>query len=203
MRREGLGLVLVWLASATPLFLELQSSWDRELSLGALALLPWLVWATLPRTRERAGFDLALAPWLALPLAVLALALDRAREQAWAGALGAVLGSALLAGAFALAAARSARSARGRAAYATAWFALVLGAPALANVLESVGAPLYGRANGVLALVARLSPLEWWRTQIRAPGPAAGLAVPWLPLALAALLFVIAASARAPSEERT
>lgn len=197
MRRAELGLGLVWIASAAPLFLELQESWDRDLSLSALALLPWLAWATLPRRAADARGDLALAPWLALPLLVLALALDRAREQTWSAALVAGLGSSALALLFALAAARSATARGPRALYAAAWFALVFGAPALSLALESVGAPLYGRASPFLEFLGRLSPFTWWRSVLHAPENLALAALPWWPAGLAALLLLVARRARA------
>lgn len=197
MRRAELSLGLVWLASATPLFLPLQSSWDRDLSLGALALLPWLAWASLPRAAQEARTGLALAPWLALPLAVLALALDRARELGWGASLVGVLGTGVLAVAFAWAALRSARVRRGRVLYASAWFTLVLGAPTLRLVLESVGAPLYGAASSWIAFLARTSPFAWWASVLHAPAAGELPALPWWPLALALLLALGAGRARA------
>src|SRR5258705_4934866 len=125
MSCAGLGLALVWLLSAAALFVP-QSS-GSESSPVALACLPWLVWATLPRARTEALALERLAPWLAAPLVVLALALARARGEEWGTALGCAGGSVLLAALYFAAARRGS----GRI-YAWVWFALVAGAPLLA-----------------------------------------------------------------------
>jgi len=183
MSRAGLGLALVWLLSAAALFLRQAS--DPGLSPVALACLPWLVWATLPRSgSEPAALD-ALAPWLAAPLVVLALALERARGHELGGALLVAGASALLAGLYAAAARRGRRG-----LYAAAWFALVAGAPLLARVLESAGAPLFGRAPRALELAAQASPLGWSVARLQAPAPGAGLELPWIALGLGAALWL-------------
>jgi hypothetical protein len=191
MSCAGLGLALVWLLSAAPLFLPQASGSDS--SPVALACLPWLVWATLPRARTEAVALERIAPWLAAPLVVLALALARARGQEWGPTLASAGGCALLSGLYFAAARRA-----GHALYAWVWFALVAGAPLLARVLESVGAPLYGRAPRALELLAQLSPLSWPLERLAAPAPGAGLALPWLALALGAALWL----ARGVGEER-
>src|SRR5258705_445645 len=77
MSSAGLGLALVWLLSAAPLFLP-QASGSSPV---ALACLPWLVWATLPRAQRDNGALEPLAPWLAAPLVVLSLGLARIRTS--------------------------------------------------------------------------------------------------------------------------
>ena len=194
MSAAGLGLALVWLLSAAPLFLPWQAGWDRELSLGALALLPWLVWASLPRGAvERPGID-ALAPCLAAPLAVLGVALDRARGLEWPDALLGAGGAAFLALLYGWSASRCARTSRGRRVYAAGWFALIAGAPALARTLESVGGALTGPAPGWLDVCARPSPFAWWQAHLHARGT--GLALPWAALGLALLLVLLAGRER-------
>ncbi|MBK7643748.1 MAG: hypothetical protein IPJ19_11995 [Planctomycetes bacterium] len=185
---EALGLAVCWLLSAAVLFLPQQNGWERELSPVALALLPWLVWATLPRSRGVTGLLDRLAPALAAPLAVLALALERARGHALAPALASAAAILALAVLFALAAERDARSVLGRRVYAVAWFALVAGAPLAVHTLESAGAPLFGRASNALALAAQLSPLSWWLGTLRA---GAGAGLPWIALALGAALWLV------------
>jgi hypothetical protein len=190
MSAAGLGLASVWLLSAAPLFLPWQAGWDRDLSLGALALLPWLVWASLPRGEvERPGID-ALAPCLAAPLAVLGVGLDRARGLGWGEALVACGGAAFLALLYAWSASRCARTSRGRRVYAVGWFALIAGAPALARTLESVSGALSGPPPAWLAVCARPSPFSWWQSHLHARGP--GPALPWAALGLALLLVVLA-----------
>jgi hypothetical protein len=183
MSRAGLGLALVWLLSAAALFLRAAA--DPGLSPVALACLPWLVWATLPRSGSEPAAQDALAAWLAAPLVVLALALERAR--------GRELGAALLvAGAFALLAGLYGAAARrpGRALYASAWFALVVGVPLLSRVLESAGAPLFGRAPRALEFAAQASPLGWSVARLQAPAAGAGLELPWTALGLGAALWL-------------
>ena len=177
MSRAGLGLALVWLLSAAALFLAPGSG-----AVPGLALLPWLAWATLPRSGAEPHALDALVPWLALPLATLALALGASLVES-----AAVAALALL---YFAAARACARSSRGRWIYAAAWFVLVAGAPLLAATLESVGAPLYGRAPHWLELGAQLSPLDWSVASLPR-------ALPWAPLALGAGLWLEArASAR-------
>jgi hypothetical protein len=177
MSCAGLGLALVWLLSAAPLFLPQASG--SESSPVALACLPWLVWATLPRGQcENAALE-RLAPWLAAPLVVLSLALARARGEEWGTALGCAGGCVLLAALYFAAARRAAGP-----LYACAWFALIAGAPLLARMQESAGAP---RA---LALVAQVSPLSWWLARLHPPATGAELALPWVALALGAALWL-------------
>src|SRR5689334_24538220 len=95
MSAAGLGLALVWLLSAAPLFVPQASG--SESSPVALACLPWLVWATLPRGKSDSSALERIAPWLAAPLVVLALALARARGEEWGTALGCAGGCVLLA----------------------------------------------------------------------------------------------------------
>jgi hypothetical protein len=175
MSRAGLGLALVWLLCAAPLFL--QHSPGGESARLALALLPWLAWASLPRCGSEPELLDRLAPWLALPLLVLALGRAAPGSLAAAGAL------ALLALLYFAAARRSARSVGGRRLYAAAWFALVAGAPLLAGALESAGAPLFGRPPGWLELLAQLSPLSCCAAPLRT-------GLPWMPLALGAGLWL-------------
>ncbi len=190
MSCAGLGLALVWLLSAAALFLPQAAG--SECSPVALACLPWLVWATLPRARTEAVWLEQLAPWLAAPLLVLALTLARARGQDWGPALASAGGCALLAVLYHAAAQRA-----GRALYAWVWFALVVGAPLCLHTLESAGAPLFGRAPRALELLAALSPLSWWLERLQAPLPGAGLALPWLALGLGAALWLAGAMGEA------
>jgi hypothetical protein len=175
MSCAGLGLALVWLLSAAPLFLPQAT----ESSPVALACLPWLVWATLPRTKSDPTALERLAPWLAAPLVVLALALARARGEEWGTALACAGGSVLLSVLYFAAARRAAGW-----VYACAWFALIAGAPLLARVLGSAGAP---RA---LELVAQVSPLGWWLARLHPPAPGADLGLPWMASALGAALWL-------------
>lgn len=170
MSLAGLGLALVWLLSAAALFLAQPAH-----ALPGLALLPWLAWATLPRSGAEAAQLDRLAPWLAAPLCTLALA---------CGAAPASLGEfAAVAFLYFFAARGCGRSGRGRTLYAAAWFALVAGAPLLARTLESAGAPLFGPPPRALEFAAQLSPLSWSLS-------AAPLALPWAPLALGAGLWL-------------
>jgi len=177
MSCAGLGLALVWLLSAAPLFLPQAAGPDS--SPVALACLPWLVWATLPKGRQDDAALARLAPWLAAPLLVLSLALARARGEEWGTALGCAGGSVLLALLYFAAARRAAGP-----IYACAWFALIAGAPVLARMLESTGEP---RA---LALVAQVSPLSWWLARLHPTRAGAGIALPWIALALGAALWL-------------
>jgi len=180
MSCAGLGLALVWLLSAAPLFLP-QASGSSPV---ALACLPWLVWATLPRAPRDASALERIVPWLAAPLVVLSLALARARGEEWGTALGSAGGFVLLAVLYFAAARRGSGK-----LYAWAWFALIAGAPLLARVLESTGAPLFGRAPRALELVAQVSPLTWWHERLH-PAVGAGPALPWVALALGAALWL-------------
>jgi hypothetical protein len=183
MSRAGLCLAAVWLLSAAALFLPQASA--RELSPMALAFLPWLAWATLPRARSGPEALDRLAPWLAAPLFVLALSLERARGHEWGPTLVAAAGCALLSGLYYAAARRD-----GRRLYSGAWFVLVAGAPLLARTLESAGAPLFGRAPRALELLAQVSPLSWWLARLHTPLPGAALELPWMALALGAALWL-------------
>ena len=192
MSRAGLGLAAVWLLSAAPLFLPWQATSERDLSLGALGLLPWLVWATLPGPALERGTRDALAFWLAAPLAVLGFALDRARGHLWTDTLLTCGGSAVLALAYAWSARRCERTPRGRWIYATVWFVLIAGAPVLWMTLEGVGGALFGPVPVWLHICARPSPFSWWHGHLHLPasGPDPGL--PWPALGLALLLPLLA-----------
>ena len=172
MSCAGLGLALVWLLSAAPLFLP-QASGGSPV---ALACLPWLVWATLPRARLEPGALEQLAPWLAAPLLVLSLALARARGEEWGTALASAGGCALLSFVYFAAARRAAGW-----IYAGAWFALIAGAPLLERVLGDAGP---------LRLVAQVSPLSWWLARMHPPRAGAELALPWVALAFGAALWL-------------
>ena len=188
MSRAGLGLALVWLLCAAPLFLP--RVLGSEVSPLALAILPWLVWASLPRSGSESGLVDRLAPALAAPLVVLALALERARGREWGVTLAPAGGLVLLALLYFAAARRTAASRAGRRLYALAWFALIAGAPLLAATLESAGAPLFGGPPGWLATATQLSPLSYWLTRLHTGLPGAALELPWVALALAAALWL-------------
>jgi len=192
MDRAGLGLALVWLFSAAPLFLPWQATSARDLSPSALALLPWLVWATLPRTELEPKRPDALAIWLAAPLVVLGLALDRARDHSWADSLLVCGGAAVLVLAYAWSARRCARTRNGRRIYAGAWFALIAGAPALRATLEGVGGALFGPAPVWLHVCARPSPFSWWHGHLHVPASGPGPGLPWPAIGLALLLALCA-----------
>jgi len=192
MKRGGLGLALVWLLSAAPLFLPWQAISGRDLSPGALALLPWLVWATLPRSELDSRRLDALAVWLAAPLFVLGLALDRARDHTWSDSLLVCGGAALLVFAYAWSAQRCARTRRGRRIYAGAWFALIAGAPALRATFEGIGGALFGPAPVWLNVCARPSPLSWWHGHLHVPASGIGPGLPWAALGLALVLALLA-----------
>jgi len=188
MSRAGLGLALVWLLSAAPLFLP--HVLGSEISPLALALLPWLAWASLPRAGSESELVDRLAPALAAPLVVLGVALERARGREWGTTLAAAGGLALLAVLYFAAARRTARSRAGQRLYACAWFALVAGAPLFARTLESAGAPSFGRAPGWLETTAQVSPLSFWLSRLHAGLPGAPIELPWTALALAAALWL-------------
>jgi len=177
MSCAGLGLALVWLLSAAPLFLRQASG--SESSPVALACLPWLVWATLPRAKRESPALERLAPWLAAPLLVLSLALARARGEEWGTVIVCAGGCVQLAVLYFAAARRASGP-----IYACAWFALIAGAPLLAAVLGSAGAPR------VVGLAAQTSPLSWWLSRLHPPGAGAELALPWVALALGAALWL-------------
>lgn len=186
-------------------------------SLAALALLPWLALATLPRAErkdgvgEKNGADPSAPPWwratlfagcLALPPLALGVGIDLAR-----GAEPLALAPAAAAAWVALvlwvgAAERAARAARARAPFAWLWLALLPGAAALRLALAWV--PL--RASSVPAgrsPLFALDPLVWchrWGRPGALESPAYGelaLAV----LAAALVLLAVTALASRPAAE--
>lgn len=151
-------------------------------ALAALALLPWIALAGMPRDASRAAagpLARALAwPCLALPPCALAAALDARAGRTGLAAL--LAGGLLLVLLSALAAAAAGRA----RAYGWLWLAWVPGAAALLVALRF--APLAGGeaapAPAWLAWLARAHPLAWaWQpAQPAAPWPVVAAALLWL-----------------------
>jgi hypothetical protein len=134
----------------------------------ALAILPWLVAAGIPRiaaidreaARTRNWTPLALA----LPCAALGLRLDVAsgfdlKERLLVAAVSLVLALVLT-----VAARRAARSPAAHTRHAIAWLVLVPGLPLLVVTLREAGRPLLGEPIGALVAIANATPIAWlWR----------------------------------------
>ncbi len=176
-------------------------------SLAALALLPWLALAPLPRSlRARAPISPAPADSafpalrealyvgaLALPPLALGAGLDLARGADASALSAAGAGGWLLLVLWVGAAAHAGRTSRARAAFAWLWFVLLPGAAALRLALAWV--PL--RAGGAASEPERarwlaLDPLVWCHRFGRAGGLEQSAALE-LALALGAALVVLLA----------
>lgn len=171
-------------------------------SLAALALLPWLALAALPRasltrvplTRERPGARRALrealfAGALALPPLALGAGLDLARGVEPRALAAVCAGGWLVLVLWVAAAAHATSTARARTGFALLWLALVPGAAALRLALAWVPLGASWDAPGRTPLFA-LDPLVWCHRWGRAGGLEV-LAVGELALAVGAALLAL------------
>lgn len=145
----------------------------------ALALLPWLALAGLPRAPARPGFRASRAAWLlpvalALPPAALGWTADAAAAGAASRATTTALALLLVVGLWSAAAEAARPSGPARNAYGLAWLVLVPGTALLATGLgwASRTAPREG-APSWLGLVERVGPLVWGLDRAGAPGASA------------------------------
>ncbi len=168
-----LGACLCWFLSAGPFVLDAGAF--AGASRAALAALPWVAWAGLPR-RDAAGGWRGVACELALfaPPLVLGAALDVqggvAPELVWRVACGSALCATTLAGA-----ARAASAARRtRLGYAVAWLVLVAATPLAAGALTWFGSSGFGAPPGWLAALVAASPIAWLVERLPAAAPASG-----------------------------
>jgi hypothetical protein len=193
-----LGACAAWVLSAVPFFVD--ASAFAGLSRAALAAVPWLAYAGLPR-REREDGSSGIAFELALFAPALALGawLDAAGGLARVDLYAITGGSVVCAGLSAFAARACARQPATRALYAIAWFTLVAGIPILRATLVLGGATLFGHGPAWLAAIARVSPLQWVLSCLPAE---AAHEWPFAPIALLAALCLFAlVAARRPATE--
>lgn len=194
-----LGACAAWILSAAPFFLDAGAF--EGLSRAALAALPWIAYAGLPRRdRGDALAELAFECALFAPPLVLGLLHDLALGMERAHAAVLVAGSVACALLAALAARESARTQAARTLYTVAWCVLVAGIPVLYAALVLGSASAIGTAPAWLAQIARASPIEWSVANLALDGDAP--AWPFVPAALCAALFVFAllAARRADAE---
>lgn len=174
-------------------------------SLAALALLPWFLFALVPRSRsadgEGAWRAAAFVALLALPPLALGAGLDLARGAAPGGLLAAT-GTALFAFVLWRAANEvAARRESARGTYAALWLALVPGAAALRLALVWVPRRGSGEAPGTGLLYA-LDPLVWCHRWGREGGLAGPVFMPALVVLIGAALVLAATLASARRGEQ-
>jgi hypothetical protein len=182
-RRAPRTVGLVWFASAAPFLIEPFTSPGRlaGVSRAALAALPWIAWAGLPRARPSSAGGALLDLALCLPPIALGSWTDLASGIPRGDVVLVAASSALLVLALALAARWASRSRPALRAHAITWLVLVAGIPLLCAALELGGAPLHGPVPAWMAWVARASPIAWIVARLDASavmsGPASTSAV--------------------------
>ncbi len=191
-----LGACVTWILSAAPFFFA--PSAFEGVSRAALAALPWIAVAGLPRRDRGGGFGgIAVEIALLVPPLALGARLDLAAgmERAHLGLI--VAASLVFTAALSFAAREAASERRARGLYAWLWFAFVAGVPILCATLALGGASLFGPPPAILARIAAASPLQW--ICARLPVDELASAIPYLPLATLVLLVslgLLAARAR-------
>lgn len=185
------GACVAWCLACAPF--ALSESTFGGVSRTALAALPWIAYAGLPRApaqgRERIVAALAFEVALFLPPVALGAWIDLAFGSPTRG-VATIAGASLVLGCLlALAARLSERTAGARQAFAGAWFFAVALGPFLAGALCLGGAPRFGPAPPWLSFAAHASPLGWLLAALDARELAPAL--PWAALAAVLVLFAV------------
>lgn len=172
----------------------------------ALAALPWIAYAGIPRPSERAdrGFksvarELAFETALFVPPLALGAWIDVALGMTHAAAASfaaLIVGVCLALGA---AARVAARSERGNLVFRIVWFAAILVAPILAGALTLGGAPRFGAAPPWLSFAASASPIGWIVACLRTSDAAPEF--PWATAIVVLASLAIGFVARGRAEE--
>lgn len=184
-----LGACAAWILAAAPFFAD-ASAFEGS-SRAALAALPWIAYAGLPRRERGDGLaGLAFECALFAPPVALGAWYDAASGMETSDLLVVAGGSLACAALSALAARECARTSAARALYTVAWFTLVAGVPILLATLVLGGSGASGPGPDWLATVARASPLSWSFASL-ASGPNAQH-LPFAPAALLAALIAFA-----------
>jgi hypothetical protein len=229
---RSVGACLVWLASALPFLMEpfLAEGRLAGISRAALAALPWIAWAGLPRAGTSSR-EIVRAPSVAkgapstsaksappspdevtplagalfdvalcLPPIALGAWIDIAYGIARSQAAFVAASSALLVLVLSLAARLAARSDVSLRRHAIVWTLFVVGLPLLRGALELGGAPAFGAMPEWITWISRASPLAWIVARLDATTPSSAAA---LGAFLTALLLLSIGAGFARASART